>query len=72
MAQLLRALVVLTEDPGSVHSIHVAAHKHSELQCQGIQHPLLPLQAPCLHIVHTHTAQTKLLFNIIRDYPKRV
>lgn len=56
MAQLLRALV-LTEDPGSVHSIHVAAHKHSELQCQGIQHPLLPSAGTLLaHSAHTYSA----------------
>lgn len=38
MAQQLRALAALPEDPGSVPSTHMAAHNCLKLQFQGIWH----------------------------------
>ena len=39
MAQWLKALTALREDPGSVLSTYTAAHNYLKLQFQGIQHP---------------------------------
>jgi hypothetical protein len=38
MAQLVRALAALPEDPGSISSTHIAAPNCLELQFQGIPH----------------------------------
>ena len=41
MAQQLRALTALPEDPSSVPCIHVVAHNPLYLEFQGIWRPLL-------------------------------
>jgi hypothetical protein len=63
MAQLFRALVALTRDPGSDPSIHVAAHVIHNSSARESNTLLCLHQAPGLHVVHAHTIHTKLLFN---------
>lgn len=61
MAQLLKALAILTEDPGSVPSAHMVAPNSLHLQLQGIRHSLLTSTAPELHRVHVYTDKTLTL-----------
>lgn len=54
MTRLLRAIVALSEDPGSVSSIHVMAHNHPYFQFQGIQWPLINFEGYiCEHLGKT-------------------
>ena len=50
MAQKLRALVVLTDDLGSILSTHMVAHNH---QCWGVM-PSSGFCRYCTHGVHIH------------------
>lgn len=45
MAQWLKSLAVLPEDPGSIPSTHMAAHNSLSHQFQGIWHPHTDIQA---------------------------
>lgn len=51
-----RALTGLAEDSGSDPKTHNDPRTHNdlELQFQGVQHPLWPLWAAGMHVVHTH------------------
>jgi hypothetical protein len=57
MAWWLRAstLTILSEDLGLISSIHMVAHKHLQLQFQGLQCSLLPDWEQGMYVVHRHT-----------------
>ena len=64
MAQQLKALAALAEDPGLVPSTHIVANNHLQLQFQDIS-------GLCRHLVHTwytdrHKASThKIKINFL-------
>jgi hypothetical protein len=58
MAQLLRALVTLPQDLGSVLSIHTAAHNYLELQSQESTCLFWPAQTLYTHGTNIHAGKT--------------
>jgi hypothetical protein len=54
MAQQLRALAALPEDPGLIPSTHTAAHKASISPVLGDPRLFLPLGAPGVQVGHRH------------------
>jgi hypothetical protein len=59
MAQWLRALAALSEDLGSILSIHMAAHNSRSRGCNGFLQPLRALGTRHSHAVHTHLKAKK-------------
>jgi hypothetical protein len=57
MAQWLRALVVLTEDPGSVPSTYMAASDLYNVSSWGQDTLSQPPRATGTHLVHKHTCK---------------
>jgi hypothetical protein len=58
LAQWLRALAVLPEDPGLIPSTHMVAYNHLQLQFQEVLCPLLTAKDTSSHMVQTHTGST--------------
>jgi hypothetical protein len=62
LAQCLRALAVLPEDPGSgILRTHIVAQNHLELILRGPNGLFWPPQAPGMHRVYRHTRKQMFL-----------
>lgn len=60
MAQWLRVVALLAEDPGPISSIHTVAHNHPSLQFQGIQYWRALRSCGARPCIHTNHANIKL------------
>lgn len=54
MAEQLRVLVVLSEDPGEIPSVHSIAHRYLVSATPGLGVTVSPPQALRMHIVHLY------------------
>ena len=57
MAQKLRTLAALAENPGSVPNNHMAAHNHVYLQFQASNTLFWLPRASSIHMVYTHESK---------------
>lgn len=64
LAQELKTIAALPEDPGLSLSIHVAPHSHLELQFQKIWFLLASMGIRHAHGIHTYIHQDKTLIHI--------